>query len=428
MAKKKKNDSLWETDFEDISSDSRGGPVRSPRSPAGIRSNDPKIRPGEPLSRSARRPVSPERPVRSGRQAGYSRRAEPDWEIPEWEISNRPRRPRPRPASSGPSGPRGTSSSRGRDTGRPAPRKKRGKMPMGAGLRKAVAAFTVLVMAAATALLAVFLLFKVSDIQVTGDVIEGYENADILAICGYKTGDNLFFVSTRDKEETLKEQLPYIGSVKISRHLPGTLEIHLTATEISACISSGGSWLCVDGEGKILEQRESPQNSVLQISGLTASGEPGQLLQVEDEEARTACADILAAVTELNAVQDFTRLDLSDLSDIRLIYQERIEFQLGNFLELRYKIELGLRSLAKLEAGQKGVMDLSYAGDTKRAVFTEGEISTAASPAAPQTGGEDAPQPASTPEPSSDDPRTEGIPDQPYTGGDGDGGNSPEDP
>jgi len=288
-------------------------------------------------------------------------------------------------------------------------------------------AFTVLVMAAATALLAIFLLFKVSDIQITGDVIEGYQNADILEICGYEIGDNLFFLSTGDKEEKLMKQLPYIGEAEISRHLPGTLEIHLTAAEVTACVSDGSSWLYVSVEGKILEKQENPKSGTLQIMGLAPiDAEPGQMVQVEDENAQTAYRTILAVLAELGTAADFTRLDLSNLSDIRLVYQDRIEFQLGNVLELKYKIELGCRSLAELGAEAKGVMDLAYADETKRAVFTAGAVVSAVSQAPAGSQGGQAVSPSPSPSPG---PRTDGIPDDAYTGDDtgGDAGDSTDD-
>lgn len=405
MEKRRRNSGMWENDFEDISSHSQSEPNRRPR-PA----------PGS----SAPRPAGNRRPAR---------RPDPDWEIPEWEVSDRNRRPRA--GSSGRTGPGGPNQRRSGNAGRPPsksapPPRKRTKKPMSAGARKVLIAFTVLFMAGATALLAVFLLFKVSDIQVTGDVIEGYEDSDILEICGYKVGDNLIFLSTRDKEEKLIEQIPYVGGVEIFRHLPGTLEIHLTAAEVTACVSSGSSWLYVSREGKILEKQEEPKSGTLQIMGLTPlDTEPGQMVRMEDENAQEAYRAILAALAELGAAGDFTRLDLSNLSDIRLIYQDRIEFQLGNVLELDYKIELGCRSVAELGAGETGVMDLTYAGETKRAIFTAGDFASAASqtPADPQ--GDQAVSPSSSP---SSSPRTDGIPDNVYTGGDStDGGDESAD-
>ena len=409
MAKKERKSGMWERDFEDISSHSRNAPP--PKRPHPVQENR-SFRSGE-----ERRPARPTRPVR---------RPPPDWELPEWDLQNRRRSPeRGRTSSERPRRPEPSGH-------RPPPAKRRGKKPVRPGVRKAMLTFTVLFMTVVTVLLAIFLLFKVSTIKITGDVIEKYGTDEILRVSGCKTGENLVFLPTGSREEALKEQLPYIGEVEFIRHFPGTLEIRVTAVKVAACVSSGGGWLYVNDSGKILENQKEPQNGILQILGLSPlDTEPGDHLRLEDSSAQDACDAILKTVAELEMTQEFTRVDISNLSDIRLLYQDRIELQLGNVLDLDYKIDLGCRSLEKLEkleAGQKGVMDLSHAGETKNAVFTSGEIGAASAqtPAPPAQSGTQEPvssspegttdDPASQPEPSGN-PRTEGIPDDVFTGG-----------
>lgn len=406
MAGKRKDRGVWEDSFEDISSFSQNSAKPDPIKPS--------------RTDSSRRP--------SGRPQAGGRRPEPEWEFPEWEIPDRVRRPGPARTSS-PKRDRPAPSNR--PDRRPPPRK-RVKKQMGPGARRAVTALTVLVMAAATILLAIFLLFKVSDIQVTGDTIEGCQNADILETCGYHIGDNLVFLSTRSAEKRLEEQFPYVGEAKISRRFPNTIEIHLTAARVSACVSAGGGWLCLSEAGKILENRDQPLEGVLQITGLSPlDTEPGQMLRMEDEDAESACRTVLTALADLSASEDFsgldfsgfTLLDFSDLSQIRLFYKNRVEFQLGSILDLEYKVGLGCTSLQKMEtegmgSGETGILDLSDAGDTKKAIFTAGKITLPNTQAAaqaepqPQNGTPDKALPAA----SSESPRGEVVPDTPYTG------------
>lgn len=412
MAKKERKGGMWENDFEDISSNSHSASA-APRRPRPVRENR------SAYSREERRPARP------------ARRPPPDWELPEWEIQNRRRPPergrtnfdrprRPEPLERRPS----------------PPAKKRGKKPVQTGVRKAIVAFTVLFMTAVTVLLAIFLLFKVSVVEVTGDGTEKYGIDEILRVSGCKTGENLVFLPSGSREKALKERLPYIGEVEFIRHFPGTLEIHVTAAQVAACVSSGGNWLYVNDSGKILETQNTPENGILQILGLIPlDTEPGEYLRLEDSNAQAACNTVLHTVAELEKTKEFTKVDISNLSDIRLVYQNRIEFQLGSVLELDYKIELGCRALEKLEAGARGVMDLSHADTTKRAIFTSGEIGTApvqpsaqpnqndaAAPVSSSPGGKEgangssASEPGGEPEPSGN-PRTEGIPDEVFTGG-----------
>lgn len=412
MKQKKKSRPVWEDEFQDVSSFSRPETSR---------------RPGPVAERPPSRRISPERrPPPAGRTS--SRRPAPDWEIPQWEVSGgrRPqptgsRRPPERRPASGPGRPKRT----------PGKQKKAVKT----AARRTLVFFTVLLMAAVTAVLAIFLLFKVSSIQVTGDVIEGYDSDTIIGISGCEIGDNLFFLTTGDKEAQLREQLPYVGEAKLRRHFPGTLEIHITATHAAACVESGGSWIYIDSGGKILENRDQPENGLLQIQGITSANTmPGQLLDPEDQDLLYACNTIITALKEREMLGEFTSLNLTSLFDIRLIYQNRIEFLLGGVADLGYKVDFGCRSLSEQPETAKGVFDLSSAGQTKRATFTEGEIGTTApaAPAAsadpsatPDPGGAPSALPADTDQPGGgDDPssqpnadyRNEGIPDHPFTG------------
>ena len=74
------------------------------------------------------------------------------------------------------------------------------------GLRRLLMLGTLLAMLAVTCLLAISLLFKISEITVTGDLV--YQTQDILNLCDYQIGDNLFFVTTADRVKKLKSQRP----------------------------------------------------------------------------------------------------------------------------------------------------------------------------------------------------------------------------
>ena len=54
-----------------------------------------------------------------------------------------------------------------------------------------------------------------------------------------------------------------------------------------------------------------------------------------------------------------------------MVYQDRIQFQLGSPLELGYKLDFGLTKVVpELGADETGTLDLSLAPDVKKAYFT----------------------------------------------------------
>lgn len=347
---------VWDEDgFVDISSHSTGEPPQRARPLKGPPPN-PRPRP-QPQQRPA--PAKRPRPA-PNRPDGRKRPPPP----------GRPKRPT-RPNQPGPPSQRGRRPPRPGERPKqrpPQPRKRR--PPMKKGLRRLLMLGTILAMLAVTCLLAISLLFKISEVTVTGDLV--YQPQDILNLCDYQIGDNLFFVTTADRVKKLKSQLPYIADVDIRRHIPGTLEIHITGTQIACCIYTEGQWLYVSGEGKILEIQAEPREGVMRIEGLSPQPPKiGARVQLEDEGIEEAYSQILAKIVELGAWGEFTRLDITDPYNITLWYQDRVECKLGNGAELDYKVQFGYKLLREGHIGpeETGVLDLSYA-DVRRAGFT----------------------------------------------------------
>lgn len=248
--------------------------------------------------------------------------------------------------------------------------------------------FTLLMMGAITAFVCVFLVFKVREIEITGDTV--YEQSAILDVCGYEVGDNLALLTTAPQEEALEQQLPYIAEAQIIRHFPGTLEIHITGAQTAACVASGSQWFSVSAAGKILEQVTEPPAGVMQATGLVLTDPVlGGTLQAQDDEHQQAFTEILTVLGELNAAGDFTTLDLTDLYNITMNYQGRIQFLMGSTVELKYKLELALtKVIPELTSEDSGTLDLTVAPDVKRAFFTEGTASTGESGTSSQESGE----------------------------------------
>lgn len=334
------------------------------------------------------------------------------------------------PARRRPPGPPGGS-------GRRPPRReppRKGRKPLGKTARRVTLLLAVLAMAAVTALLCVFLLFKVADIQVTGDPV--YSQEEVLALCDYAIGDNLLFAPTQSQEERLESQLPYVEDAEVIKHFPNTLEIRITAAQTAASVSSGGGWLYVSSQGKILELGAEPAAATMQVTGFASTAtQPGQYLQAEDATALSALQEILTALTQREMITQCTRLDLTDLYDIRLWYQDRVECKLGSTAELTYKLDFAYDALInpttenRIGDKETGVLDLSYAADAHKAGFEAGPVdpagsaSSATASSTPEEEGTDTTD-GTTGETSGDTTgetsggRGDDIPDSPFTTGD----------
>ena len=351
---------LWDqNDFEDLNSHSSGEPpqfdwfVNRERileeDRAARRSREGEAPPGRRERRASSREGARPREPASGRERRG--RAQP--------APSQRKRPGGRPPSrertaKGPPPPRGGGPRERREV---QPRKRR--KPMSLFKRRLLIVLTLLAMLLVTLFLAESLLLRVTAVQVTGDA--PYAEEEIKEICGYKPGDNMLFLPIRDREQKLEAQLPYIGKAKISRKLPGTVVVDITAAQALCAVENAGIWLLASSEGKILESVPNPPEGVMQVQGiLLKSSQPGQKLETERSEAGQAFGDIMEKLAELEA-QDFTKLDLTDLNNIRLWYQDRVECQLGNTKQLDYKLQTAYGLLTdKIPLDQRGVLKLNY--------------------------------------------------------------------
>lgn len=364
-------------EFQDIVSDSSREPVSSSQEPYDLSAWERRsVEPRERRSSSAQG----RRKTNTAKRREPPRRRRP----PEEERPRRKTAPPSREQRSSRSGSRSRQEEAPRQRGRPPTREERSsrkrppsqkkeprqRKPLSKAARRILFGFTLMVMIVITAALCVFLLFKIQVIEVTGDSV--YEPSQVLDICGFEEGENLVFLSTKGKEEELEEKLPYIEDVKILRKFPTTLEIQVTAATEAACVSSGGQWFAVSDSGKILEQKSAADEGVMEVTGLTLQNPvPGKPLQAQDETYQKAFNDIFATLAEQKIAGEFTKLDLTDLYNITMMYQGRIEFQLGSTVELSYKVDYGYRLVTQeLEDTDTGTLNLSLAGDVKRAYFT----------------------------------------------------------
>lgn len=285
----------------------------------------------------------------------------------------------------------------------------------------------ILIFVMVTALLCVFLVFKVRNIEVKGDLV--YGEADIISVCDYNMGDNLFFLSTTDREEKLEKSLPYIKKAKIKRKIPDTIEINIEGASVVGSVKTDSGYIYVDGDGKILQNSSEAASGIMNVEGITVpNAAPGLKMKIEDTAVQEAYDEILKTVDDAQAQAEFTRIDLSNVHDIRMWYQDRIEMRLGNANSLDYKIRFGLRIVREktdyVSPTARGVIDLTLSKEENKAPFTEDYSALPVdSTSESGDGGETTPQ---VPTFADNAGRGDDIPDYPYgytpPSTDGDGG------
>ena len=175
---------------------------------------------------------------------------------------------------------------------------------------------------------ALALFFNINQITVTGDVV--YSESEIIKASGIEKGDNLIFLSSEILNKKISEKLPYVNSIRIKRRLPSTLEIVVEKTEPFMAVESDGYYILLNADGKVLEKNLETvgEGIVLANLGEFDSAEIGEIIGVADEKALTKI-DTLKESCEEIGFEGISLLDVSDLYNIKMVYQDRITLVLG---------------------------------------------------------------------------------------------------
>ncbi len=213
---------------------------------------------------------------------------------------------------------------------------------------------------------ALMLFFNITEINVTGD--EVYGDAEIIKISQIQMGDNLIFLSESKLNEKITVALPYIDSVKIKRHLPSRLEIIVTKTDGFMAVSTGGYYTLLDKNGKVLEKglETVGENIMLVNLGTVTEATVGKTVVLENEKTLEKLSAILLECDRLK-LENISEADLSDLYNIKLVYEGRITLELGETDDgnLNKKIALGKAAIEEQDeenSSYRGTINLTVDG------------------------------------------------------------------
>jgi cell division protein FtsQ len=220
----------------------------------------------------------------------------------------------------------------------------------------------------AAAVLSVTVLFNITDINVTGK--SRYTQEQIVKASGIKIGDNLVLTKTKEDEQKVRSALPYLGSVKISKHFPTGISINVEEAKVMGAAAYGTGYVVVGSDETVLETDSAAPKGCMTIKGLNIKkAQAGSKMQLADSMQESAFQSTLEAINE-SGISKITSADFSQVSRILLVYDGRITINLGTAADLTYKLKFAKELLnTQIQATEKGTLNMSAAGDTDRAYF-----------------------------------------------------------
>ena len=230
--------------------------------------------------------------------------------------------------------------------------------------RKIQKAFLSIVLAIAVLCVGVVLVFslffKINTVTVTGEAV--YSQKQIVEKSGIIVGENLFRIDEEKVSQLLSKELPYIKNATIKRELPDTIIIEVEATKGVACIENNKSYIILDDTGKVLDKAQAKLKEPLPIiKNVTVKNvEEGSIIELSNKKRNDTLPQILSAI-ENTDLDSLTEINLNNVNDIKIKYDNRITLKIGNVTNIEKKLARGKKAIEnenEINAYAEGTLDL----------------------------------------------------------------------
>ena len=235
------------------------------------------------------------------------------------------------------------------------------KMSRRRKLRKNMLSVLLAVVVMCVGLVLVFsLFFKINTITISGDKV--YSDKMVADKSGIEMGENLFKVSEEKLTEKLSKDLPYIKGVTVERKLPDTIIINVEAAKEVAAITTKKGFVLLDETGKVLDKNASILKENVAVINNVKLKEyiEGEKVVLTDEKKTETLIKLFEAIKNAD-MQLLTEIDLKNVNDIKIKYDDRITFAVGSLTNIETKLARGVAALEKeneINAYSEGTLDL----------------------------------------------------------------------
>lgn len=251
-------------------------------------------------------------------------------------------------------------------------------------LRLATAAAVVLALFAGMSIF-----FKVDSAKILVAGAEKYTAWDVAEASGVRDGDSLLGLSKAKIGAKICKKLPYVDSVRVGIKLPDTVHIEIKERSVAYAVSDTMSnWWLLNAQGRIIDKADGAAvKSHTQILGVKLQGAMVGEQAVASEAAPTTPTDapalpvvagkvllenalqMIGALEKNGVMGNVDSVDVSDLSRLTLVYEDRFTINLGDITKMDYKIASIKAVIKKLGDYDQGYLDASFTTHPSEVLF-----------------------------------------------------------
>lgn len=221
------------------------------------------------------------------------------------------------------------------------------------------------IISALGSLLSVNVLFNLSPTRLTINGVSLYTPQQIQQVSGLVPGQNLVRLNTDYIERRLTQHLVYIDKVSVLKEYPDGLIINIIEAKPVVQIEYDGGYCTMSKSGRLLEigrRERDPRLPIVtgyELTGYETPSQKAARLEAElddstptpkkpeitagtravsdDDQKTEILSELLAKLDSLN-FNGIAKIDINERTDIKLVYDGRIQIELGSSVELDIKL------------------------------------------------------------------------------------------
>ena len=233
-------------------------------------------------------------------------------------------------------------------------------------------------------ILSLTVLFKTEKIEIDGDIY--YDKSQIVGFSNVSENQNIFIGVWNSTPQEIVNHLPYVESATIGFSVPDTITIKVKNAVPTYAVKDGNGYLIVSSKGRILDTANFKTEDLVElICGEITDKAKGNYIDFGDDsvpEVLNSVAKSFAA----NGVDKITGFDITNLTAIKIHYDNRIVINIGLPEDINYKIKTAFTIInEKLDPNGTGTvtgtLDVSTCNKNKISHYMPSETK----PAAPAT-------------------------------------------
>ena len=201
--------------------------------------------------------------------------------------------------------------------------------------------------------------------------LRGYDAEDVFRASNIRKNQFIFTINDSDIERRLRTRFPYIEDVEFELSLPDTAELIFTEDSARFYTKIYDEYFVISESMRVLARYSSEDELDDGLRRITLPSVSyavvGHSLRFFDMSYLSFLTSFLDVIEQSEVYRGVASMDLSNRFDIILNYEDRLQVELGDDVNLETRLLFVQSTIEALEQNQRGTLHII---DNKQAIFS----------------------------------------------------------